>query len=405
MKEMNIKMLRMCAGMLCMGVASMISVSAEGYDDAGNLKSHKIGVIVYNIVDEQVVAFRDYLENYIGECFQDVQFIYSSDITTPELEMKFIQDVCDAGAEGILSFNSYDLKAEVELCEANEVYYMRASSSVSDSDFEAVKDNPYYIGSIGPGEELEYQAGYDMAKFFADQYEGNEYFILSGGAGYGVGMHQERTKGILNGLQDTYGVKFDATVEELAVAPTEITAEAGELKVCIMSGFLDSEAILPQIREVYENHPYSKVLSVYPICGMEHVLEDVKLGVIDCYDEVNMRLFTEDKLHYVTGKFSSTIGPSFAAMYNAVTGYAEEFRENGNAFRLTQGFWTSDNLDDYTQKYTYSSSIVLNAYNYADLDKVCKAYNPDATLEDLKKLVSAYTFEDAVARRNIKWKK
>ena len=400
MKEMNIKMLRMCAGMLCMGVASMISASAEGYDDAGNPKTHKIGVIVYNIADEQVVAFRDYLENYIEECFQDVRFIYSSSITTPEMEMQFIQNACDAGAEGILSFNSYDLKAEVELCEANQVYYMRAASSISDEDYEEVKDNPYFIGAVGPGEEMEYEAGYNMAKHFAENYEGDEYFILSGGAGYGVGMHQERTKGILDGLQDAYSVKFDTDIEELVKTPAEITAEAGELKVCVASGFLDSNDFLPQIQEFYQSQPYGKVLSVYPICDMVKVLKDAKLGVIDCYDERNMQLFAEDKLHYVTGKFSSTIGPSFAAMYNAVTGYAEEFRENGQAFRLNQGFWTSDNLDDYLEKYTYSSSIVLNAYNYEDLDDVCKVYNPNAALGDLKELVSSYAFEDAVARRS-----
>lgn len=396
---MRKNMLRVCIGVLCMGMTAMASVSAENNVDTGSPDMHKIGVIVYNIADEQVVAFRDYLENYIAVCFPDVQFIYSSSITSPESEMEFIQDVCDAGAEGILSFNSYDLKAEVELCEANQVYYMRAASSISDEDYEDVKDNPYFIGAVGPGEEMEYEAGYNMAKYFVEKYEGDEYFILSGGAGYGVGMHQERTKGILAGLQDAYGVKLDADIEELAKAFAETTAEAGNLKVCIASGFLDSETFLPGIQEFYQNHPYGIVLSVYPICDMVNVLEDAKLGVIDCYDEVNLQLFLNDKLHYVTGKFSSTIGPSFAAMYNAVTGYAEDFREDGQAFRLIQGFWTSDNLDDYTEKYTYSSSIVLNAYNYEDLDNVCKVRNPDADLEDLKELVSAYTFEDAVARR------
>jgi hypothetical protein len=43
--------------------------------------------------------------------------------------------------------------------------------------------------------------------------------------------------------------------------------------------------------------------------------------------------------------------------------------------------------------------VVKNAYNYDDLGKVCKVFNPDATLQDLKDLISAYGYEDALKRR------
>ena len=41
---------------------------------------HKIGVLVYNLADEEVMSFRNYLENYIGECFPDVEFLYSDSV-------------------------------------------------------------------------------------------------------------------------------------------------------------------------------------------------------------------------------------------------------------------------------------------------------------------------------------
>jgi hypothetical protein len=86
-------------------------------------------------------------------------------------------------------------------------------------------------------------------------------------------------------------------------------------------------------------------------------------------------------------------------MYNAVTGYAQDFRENGKAFRITQGFWYSADLDDYIDKYTMANSVVKNAYNYEDLGKVCKVFNPDATLEDLQNLANAYSYDEALERR------
>ena len=42
----------------------------------------------------------------------------------------------------------------------------------------------------------------------------------------------------------------------------------------------------------------------------------------------------------------------------------------------------------------------INAYNYEDLYAVCKLYDPDATLEKLKTLAEAYSYEDVLARRS-----
>ena len=127
--------------------------------------------------------------------------------------------------------------------------------------------------------------------------------------------------------------------------------------------------------------------------------EGAELAMIDSYTQVNQELFNSGTLQYVTGKYGSIIGPSFALMYNAVTGYADEFREDGKAVQVEQGFWTSDNHDDYTEKYSIASGIYVNAYNYEDLRSVCKVFNPDANLEQLKELAKAYTYEDVLARR------
>ena len=77
---------------------------------------HKIGVIVYDLKDEQVQAFRQYMEGYLGKNFSDVDFLYSAGITTEEEEMEFLKDAIEEGVEGIIAFNSFDLEKEVELC-------------------------------------------------------------------------------------------------------------------------------------------------------------------------------------------------------------------------------------------------------------------------------------------------
>lgn len=382
-------------------IETTASAEEPGADQSEQASSetHKIGVLVYDIADEEVMAFRHYLEGYIAQVFPDVQFLYSQSIMSPEAELEFIQSAADAGAEGIMSFLSYDLEAEVSLCEKNEIYYLMASGSVAKDQFDAAADNPWFLGIVGPGEDIEYQAGYDLGKYMAEKDNGNDYFLLSGGASMGNEMHLSRTKGILDAIQDVYGAAFEQDPESLAGTQEPCHIKAGDASVCVCPGYISVDEFRETAEKEFAEDGFDVVLSVIPVTPMESTIKGCDVAAIDCYTESNLRLFSNGQLSYLTGKFGSLIGPSFAAMYNAVTGYADDFQENGRAFEVTQGFWVSDSSDDYVEKYTYASSLELNAYNYEDLQSVCKVYNPNATLEDLEKLAESCSFEDVQARR------
>ncbi len=386
----------------CGGIRGSSSVSERAEEASEKASVHKIGVLVYSRTDNEVIDFKDYLENYIESCFEDVDFLYSDTVASPEEAMQFIRSAAENGVEGIMSFNSYDLEAEVNLCAELHIYYMMASGSVSDEAFAKAADNEYFLGVVGPGSEIEYQAGAKMGAYFAENAENDEYFILSGGASIGNEMHRLRTVGILDALQEAYGVTFDKDTRELAASENIEHVQAGALTVCICPGYLSRDAFRERAKAEYETDQYGVVLAVLPVFDMESdiVKAGARFGLVDCYSDANWKLFINGNLDYVTGKYRSIIGPSFAAMYNALNGYASEFREaDGKAFRIIQGFWTSENAEDYEKKYEMSSSIEINAYNYEDLYGVCKNYNPDAALEDLEALAGAYTFEEAKARR------
>ena len=367
-------------------------------NQAAEKEKHTIGVLVYNHADDEVIAFRRYLVNYIADAF-DVEFIYSGDITSEDEEQEYLNRLVDSGAEGILSFISYDLTEEVKFCEQNGIYYMLASGTVSDQDFAAVEDNQYFLGAIGPGAFIEYKAGSDMAAFFAEKKGSNEYFVLSGGAAYGNAMHQRRTQGILDTLASAYNVTFEQSTEELSLTEEAVHIQEGDLKICICPGYISRDQFFEKMKQEYESDQYDTVLSVLAISRMADVVKGARLGVVDCYSETNLQLFSSGNLQYLAGKYSSIIGPSFAAMYNAITGHAQEFRPRGKSFHITQGFWSSDSREDFEEKYTLASSIEINAYNYEDLQKVIVDYNPDASYEDLKALAEADTFKNALERR------
>lgn len=369
--------------------------------DASGLDSHTIGVATYNIRDAQVMMFKEYLDHYIGDCFPDVTFLYSESISGSEELMDFLELCAENGAEGVMVFGSYDLQKEVAFCAEHDMYMIRPSATSSDADFEAVASNPYYIGEIGPGSELEYEAGADMTRTMAE--DGKNYLILSGGAAEDNEMHRLRTLGMLETLQEIYGAELEQTAEELAVTEETVTVEAGGLKVTVFPGYLEREENAAAAAKMIEDGDYTTVLSSVPVSPLMETLDTVKVecGTIDCFSEDNSYGFQDGTISYVAGKYQSEIGPGFAALYNAITGNADAFRENGRAFRLKQGFWTAKSSEEYEKMYSLARSISVNAYNYEDLYSVIKSMTPEADFDSLKTLAESFSYEACMERRGL----
>lgn len=369
--------------------------------DASGLDSHTIGVATYNIRDAQVMMFKEYLDHYIGDCFPDVTFLYSESISGSEELMDFLELCAENGAEGVMVFGSYDLQKEVAFCAEHDMYMIRPSATSSDADFEAVASNPYYIGEIGPGSELEYEAGADMTRTMAE--DGKTYLILSGGAAEDNEMHRLRTLGMLETLQEIYGTELEQTAEELAVTEETVTVEAGGLKVTVFPGYLEREENAAAAAKMIEDGDYTTVLSSVPVSPLMETLDTVKVecGTIDCFSEDNSYGFQDGTISYVAGKYQSEIGPGFAALYNAITGNADAFRENGRAFCLKQGFWTAKSSEEYEKMYSLARSISVNAYNYEDLYSVIKSMTPEADFDSLKTLAESFSYEACMERRGL----
>jgi hypothetical protein len=171
--------------------------------------------------------------------------------------------------------------------------------------------------------------------------------------------------------------------EEMARSEKPYTWDAGAFIVTICPGYVSREENMNIARETFAARKYDAVLSVLPPLDFVDAAGDTPFGVVDSYNTRNLQLVTEGVLKFVVGKYNSMVGPAFALMLNAVTGYAADFREDGRAIRVTQGFWVSDSAEDYSEKYALSTSAAMNAYNFDDLSRVIRIYSPDADLNAL----------------------
>ena len=392
------------------GLCACKGTGTSGSSDSDVL--YKIGVAVYDSSDPEMGIFYSYYHEYIEESFP-VEFFLSGSLSSSEDVISFVEEAKEEGAGGIIAFYAPDLEEIAAACEENEVYLVLGSSSISDEEYEAVKDNEYFLGVIGPDSDEEYNAGADMALNFIS--EGAESFlILTGGAGDQVNyMHYTRALGMLETLESELGLELSISAEELAQVNSVTEVETGsDITIVISPGYLDLEEGADNLETVLEAYDFDAVLSVSGVTSvLDELAKEVEtsekityVGIIDCFSTENYEAFeTTDAngnslINYIKGKFSSMAAPAFAAVFNAMSGGIEVVKPNGEAFRIYQEYWTAAGEAEYAKLYGYTQSIYKNAYSAADLMNVIKVYNEDASYEAFEELAQSCDIDSVMER-------
>lgn len=383
------------------GLALLIYISIPVLASENRDDRITIGVSVYNLDDAEVRAFRNYLEDYIGVTF-DVDFLYSASMLTADEEISFITELHERGVKGIISFLSTDLEQVLPVCEEYGMYYVRGSGTISSSMYEKVKSSPSFLGTIGPSAETEIKSAADMAEYFAskDKEHQNHYVIACGGAGRGNEMHRLRTIGILDKLQDIYGLTYKKSLEELVqVENSEVIETGSDVSIALVPGYSTDENLDENLALFLDSEDNNVLLSVWSVNGLINIIDDseeknekdILVGAIDCFTEDNYELFNakgygdKGKLDYLAGKYGAIVAPAFVAMMNAYDGFAEDYRENGCAFQLNQSFWTASSTKDFNKQYALSIGMYDNTYSAVDMMEVMEAYTPDTDFEAFRK--------------------
>lgn len=377
-----------------------------------DLDDLKIGVVVYDPNSSEMEMFMNYYRDYLEEGFS-VKFYFSDAVTSAEEENAFIEDVKAIGAKGIISFCGYDLASTLKVCGENELYYVMGSGNISDEVYDAAKDNPWFLGIIGPNPDTVYQTGREMAEFFLEK-GAKSFVIMSGGASKGFSSHEQRTEGMLDVLKEQAGLVLEKTTEEQAAAAenTVLKSEDGSVRVVICPDYTEGGEGLANLEKAFGEGTFDTLMSAFHASTyLDKIAEkeaeqgsNIMVGAIDSFTEANFEAFTEKDrfgntpIDYVKGKYASMAGPAFAMLYNAVSGHPEANSADGTAVRLYQDLWAATSREEYIELYGYTTGIYENAYSCEDLMRVMKVFNEDTTPEDLKELTESCTVEDVKER-------
>ncbi len=395
MKSLKKFLVLLLSVLMLMSLAGCSNSSSGNEEKDPTAEKVKIGVLVSDTTSAEALSFRSYYENYIQNVY-NVEFMYSDELSDAAAEQSAIDNFIANNCKAIISFASADRPAQIEKCEAEGVYYAVATGTLTDEQYEQFKSYEHYVGAIGPDLMTEYQAGYDMAKYYLDQGY-TKFGMFTGASVYYTEMHIYRAAGMLaamceagNGTykgasgMDILGVIFadGGNVETGAIGSVELNG--------VVSGYDFDDAWFGKLAAVANDPNVEVLLAVgsgqVAFAGFKP--EGKFLGDIDCYTADSVALMESGTLNYLAGKFSASIGPIFAATLSAV--YGQPIRDdNGNALALSQGYWVADSAEQAKKYFEVDSSTTAPAYTKEKLDTLI-----GASYADFAKFVAAYSFDE-----------
>ncbi len=370
--------------------------TTDGGTTLDTSKTVKIGILVSDTTSAEALAFQTYYKDYIGKQY-NVELIYSDELKDAAGEKSAIDTFITNNCKAIISLSSFDRVAQLTQCSEAGIYYAVATGTLTDDEYAQVKDNEYYVGAVGPSLEVEYQTGYDMAKYYLDK--GVKNFAIFGGAvPYYTEMHIYRVAGMLMAMADATGKDYKgANTKEVVVgqimqdAAVDTTA-IGDVNILgYVGGYDMDDAWFGKCAQMAQTPELEVILAVgngSDFFGTAVQGTEVKIASVDAYASSYGDAMKSGMLDYLAGKFSASIGPIFIAAYSAALGAPIRTADN-EALALDQGYWIATSYEDFEKYYAVDSSIDAPAYTKEDLDTLLGAdYN---TFADF---VSKYTFED-----------
>lgn len=386
------KRFKKVTGMLLVGTltAGMIagcgsSSGSEGSGSNGdNQDPVKIGVLVADVSGEEAQGFRSYYENYIADNY-NVEFDYTDALEDASGEKAAIEKFTSQGCDAIISFSSSDRAMQIETCEEYGVYYAIASGVLDEEQYETYKGYEYFVGQVGPSNEVEFKTGKAMGEYYKENGVEN---VAVYGAFIPNPMHVYRVAGVIAGLGDTYGGSSDMNemVSQIfADQSVDLTKVSGDVNiVAYLQGYGDTTT--DEINAAIQKSPDALLSVGMATTFFTQTLNEagIPFGDIDSFTEANGEAIKNGELTYLAGKYSSSIGPVFALVMDAVNGNVIRDAD-GNAASISQNYFVAtdgESFDEYYVKDNGDDPI----YNKATLDTII---GDDVTYDDVVSLVES----------------
>ncbi len=350
------------------GLAACSNGGGTNTSNSVQQKAVKVGVLVADASGDEALGFKSYLQDYVAKQY-NYEFVYSPALTDAAGAKAQAETFIGQNCKAIIDMADFNRKDLAKLCNDSKVYFAIGSGMMSDDDYNASKSLEYFVGQIGPDMTTEYNTGLAMGQYYKQTKNVKKVGMY--GAFIPNPMHLYRMAGLLTGLGNTYKGATGQTIVGTVFgdgAQFDAANIAGDVEVLYSAGFDGEGAIFATVGGIIAQNPDAFLSVGMTTTFFASMLNDahVEYSDIDSFTAANGGYMKDGSLKYLAGKYSSSLGPIFAAIKSAVDG--KPIRdENSNAFSISQNYWTAKSYEEF-QKFQTADSVANPIFNKTVLD-------------------------------------
>lgn len=379
---------------LILALAALLSILSLASCSGGG-KDYKIGILREDDSSGEAAAWEEYLSGVGRDMGITFDFTTTS---SSEAEVSAINTYASKGYDAILLFSDDDIIASVNAAAAKKMYVALPTGHPTEEQYKQIKDIPYYLGSVAPLPETEFDAGYDMAKYFVEEKGQRNFTIFGGATSYAVSMHVERLAGILAYLSEDAGTSYDGakTREELKAKISGKGIDTSKFrsgKYSIkgyMDGFAFDDAFSTKLTQslvaggtcILSVGAGDTVTNIAYGIASGSKIEGLTVGGVDAITSSYEKSF-DIGYSYDCGKYASAMAPGLTLVLSALGG-KRLLDSDGNVPRVGMTYWvaTSKDMlgrmlksDNKTDGFCYNKPVIEHFVggNYDEFLRLCGA--------------------------------
>jgi len=273
----------------------------------------KVGIAT-NQYGETWETFKKYLDNEVADALS-MQFYYSDHLSDADGLVAFMNDAYAQGCVGILNLITTNeaVTRGVALAEEYGMYFVTENSSFSSS----VMNSPYNMGHCGASSYGIGAAYNTVTKGLVDDGGEHGFYIFSGGAAGSIAAsHYYTTAGILEGLQEVYGLTYQMSIDDLVnnTEPGVVEHDNPNIKIYLYPGieFPPTQSVV-KAKEILSEDGYDTLVTVYGTSSFLEIVDEVEKE-----KHKNIRILCTSSMEPLTAEGFSTYDSTGDTVLNAV---------------------------------------------------------------------------------------
>jgi hypothetical protein len=385
---------------------------AQGATGSGPaLQPVKIAVAFW-LLDSNALLIQKYLKEYVGPAF-NVSFMFSEAVEDASLLMTFMENAYAAGCQGIINYQNTAVSQAIAKANELEMYIAsQTTASVENNNF------PYNVGFVAATAASVAQSYGGLMKDLVNDGKTHNSIIVSAGAGFGNNEHYEVTVAILHTLEDTYGLKYEKAVEDLAVSRgiTDVANNKG-IKITIYPGYPTGSTYVTGLSTLLQTGEYDTILA----CNAAYARCSVAIDEVEKANKMNIRILAtsmmDDQMKtsfstvdstgdsslnsaVITASISQAAG-LFSLVYNGITGFADKVRVNGEGVYFNTPKWECKSAADFTRLEQINSSNDTWEVTIDEIKQMIVVFNPNANSTSIYRQLDSITSEYILKARGL----